>query len=63
MDEYECVPLSGLIEIDEARFPWQKLMTILARFRRARTLARRLKMLIVGAIELGDGFIPGRLIG
>ena len=43
-------PLSGL---DEASLPFR------SSHRRARTQPRR-KMLIVGAIELGDGNIPGR---
>ena len=58
MVEPERNPLSGLVEIDEASLPFRTKSDPPGA---ARGRSHDGKMLIVGAIELGDGTTPGRL--
>ena len=58
MVEPERNPLSGLVEIDEASLPFRTKSDPPGA---ARGRSHDGKMLIVGAIELGDGTVPGRL--
>ena len=58
MVEPDRNPLSGLVEIDEASLPFRTRSDPPGA---ARGRSHDGKMLIVGAIELGDGTTPGRL--